>query len=45
MTEPLIFDGSNLYEPELLAREGFECVSIGRPAVLSQRAAHMLAAA
>ena len=31
MAEPLIFDGRNLYEPALLAREGFEYVSIGRP--------------
>jgi UDPglucose 6-dehydrogenase len=45
MAYPLIFDGRNLYEPEVLAREGFEYVSIGRPAVLTQRAAHVLAAA
>jgi UDPglucose 6-dehydrogenase len=45
MAFPLIFDGRNLYEPEVLAREGFEYVSIGRPAALTQRAAHVLAAA
>jgi UDPglucose 6-dehydrogenase len=45
MTHPLIFDGRNLYEPEVLVREGFEYVSIGRPAVLTQHGARMLAAA
>ena len=30
---PLTFDGRNLYEPALLARHGFESVSIGRAAV------------
>jgi hypothetical protein len=34
---PLIFDGRNLYEPALLARHGFECVSIGRPRSGPQR--------
>ena len=28
---PLVFDGRNLYDPEVLAGMGFACVSIGRP--------------
>ena len=32
MARPLIIDGRNLYEPAVVAREGFEYVSIGRPA-------------
>jgi len=31
MTRPLVLDGRNLYEPEAMARLGFEYVSIGRP--------------
>jgi UDPglucose 6-dehydrogenase len=31
LTAPLIFDGRNLYEPELMASFGFEYHSIGRP--------------
>jgi UDPglucose 6-dehydrogenase len=30
MAEPLIFDGRNLYDPDSVAREGFEYHSIGR---------------
>jgi len=28
---PLVFDGRNLYDPEVLAGMGFACISIGRP--------------
>jgi UDPglucose 6-dehydrogenase len=28
---PLVFDGRNLYDPEVLAGMGFACLSIGRP--------------
>ncbi len=31
LTQPLVFDGRNLYDPERMARYGFEYVSIGRP--------------
>jgi UDPglucose 6-dehydrogenase len=31
MTEPIIFDGRNLYDPADVARAGFEYHSIGRP--------------
>jgi UDPglucose 6-dehydrogenase len=31
MTRPLVLDGRNLYDPESMARLGFEYVSIGRP--------------
>ena len=48
MAAPLIFDGRNLYEPELMAESGFEYVSIGRPVLPpkreSARAAQALAA-
>jgi hypothetical protein len=30
ITSPLILVARNLHKPEVLAREGFECVSIGR---------------
>jgi UDPglucose 6-dehydrogenase len=33
MAEPVIFDGRNLYEPELMAEAGFSYHSIGRQAV------------
>jgi UDPglucose 6-dehydrogenase len=33
MREPVIFDGRNLYEPEMMSRRGFIYHSIGRPAV------------
>ena len=36
MAAPLIFDGRNLFDPALLAQEGFEYVSVGRPAVSPQ---------
>jgi UDPglucose 6-dehydrogenase len=49
MKAPLIFDGRNLYDPELMAQEGFEYVSIGRPTRASkppaQRSRVTLAAA
>ena len=31
LADPVIFDGRNLYEPELVARHGLTYVSIGRP--------------
>ena len=34
MKSPLIFDGSNIYDPERLTKRGFEYHSIGRQAVL-----------
>lgn len=34
LKQPLIFDGRNLYEIEMIRRYGFEYHSIGRPAVL-----------
>jgi UDPglucose 6-dehydrogenase len=30
MKQPLIFDGRNLYEPDVVRAAGFEHVSIGR---------------
>lgn len=33
MNHPLVFDGRNLFEPQLMKEEGFEYFSIGRPAV------------
>jgi UDPglucose 6-dehydrogenase len=32
LRQPVIFDGRNLYEPEVLAAHGFDGVGIGRPA-------------
>jgi len=39
LTEPLIFDGRNLYDAERMAESGFEYYSIGRPYVAPTRAA------
>ena len=33
MRRPLIFDGRNLYEPEMMRETGFTYVSVGRPTV------------
>ena len=33
LSTPIIFDGRNLYDPEVVARYGIEYVSIGRPAI------------
>lgn len=33
MNHPLVFDGRNLFEPQLMKEEGFEYFSIGRPKV------------
>ena len=33
MKSPVIFDGRNLYEPEMMQSHGFTYHSIGRPAV------------
>jgi UDPglucose 6-dehydrogenase len=33
MRQPIIFDGRNLFSPELMARQGFEYLGIGRPHV------------
>ena len=35
LKRPVIFDGRNLYDSELVAGLGFDCFSIGRPAVFS----------
>ncbi|MBU9296691.1 UDP-glucose/GDP-mannose dehydrogenase family protein [Burkholderia multivorans] len=42
LSEPVIFDGRNLYEPEAMAELGVEYYSIGRPYVSGQRAAKTL---
>ncbi|MBF5011915.1 UDP-glucose dehydrogenase family protein [Burkholderia pseudomultivorans] len=42
LSEPVIFDGRNLYEPEAMAELGVEYYSIGRPYVAGQRAAKTL---
>ena len=34
MINPLIFDGRNLYEPEIISQYGFEYFSVGRPEML-----------
>ena len=39
MREPVIFDGRNLYEPEVLRAEGFTYYPIGRAAVYAPVAA------
>lgn len=33
LSEPVIFDGRNMYEPRLLAKRGFHYFCIGRPAI------------
>lgn len=35
MTQPIIFDGRNIYDPERMRRLGFEYHCIGRPAVVA----------
>ena len=35
LTQPVVFDGRNLYDPEGMARRGFEYHSVGRPHVPS----------
>ncbi|RQR30790.1 MULTISPECIES: UDP-glucose/GDP-mannose dehydrogenase family protein [unclassified Burkholderia] len=39
LSEPVIFDGRNLYEPETMAELGIEYYSIGRPYVTGMRKA------
>ena len=36
LTQPVVFDGRNLYEPEMMARRGFTYYSIGRPMIAPQ---------
>jgi UDPglucose 6-dehydrogenase len=36
MKQPLIFDGRNLYELDVIRRRGFEYYSIGRPPVVTK---------
>ncbi|MBI4538228.1 MAG: UDP-glucose/GDP-mannose dehydrogenase family protein [Gemmatimonadetes bacterium] len=38
MAAPVIFDGRNLYRPEKMRELGFEYYSVGRPAVVPERA-------
>jgi UDPglucose 6-dehydrogenase len=44
LQQPLVFDGRNLYEPELMRSLGFEYHCIGRPCVLPGPAAVMATA-
>ncbi|MCH8273013.1 MAG: UDP-glucose/GDP-mannose dehydrogenase family protein, partial [Candidatus Marinimicrobia bacterium] len=34
MNNPLIFDGRNLYEPNIISQYGFDYFSVGRPQIL-----------
>ena len=38
LRQPIIFDGRNLYKPEILERLGFEYYSVGRPPVIPEGA-------
>jgi UDPglucose 6-dehydrogenase len=39
MAAPVLFDGQNLFDPEKMARLGFDYWSIGRPRVDGEQAA------
>ncbi len=39
LTQPLLFDGRNLYDPEYVSRMGFEYITVGRQVSVSRPAA------
>jgi UDPglucose 6-dehydrogenase len=39
LAAPIVLDGRNVFEPTVMAQHGFDYYSVGRPAVVSKRAA------
>jgi UDPglucose 6-dehydrogenase len=41
---PIVIDGRNLYDPEVMGAQGFSYYSVGRPAVMAETQASSAAA-